>query len=186
MKYVDVSEYGFVIEPRYYYYGWSRSDKVLGRAGAVQALIKAKRYLPKGWNFKIWDMQRPRYVQIQMIESFHRRLKVEHPDLTAAERGELVLKFAAKPLPRVTRLDTHRNGGAIDLTVIDNFEEEIPMGTDHDDLTDKAATDYFEKLTHLGVLGKVFRDNRRILCEAMRKAGFENFSEEWWHWSIDK
>ncbi len=186
MDLLDLSELNFILEPRYYYFGWSKSSKILGKPSAVNALLKARSFLPKGWNFKIWDMQRPRAVQLAMIASFQRRFKVEHPQLNPKQRQELVYKFAAKPLLRVIKTDNHRHGGALDLTVVDRFEEELYMGTDHDNLTEKAALDYFEKIDKPNAVEKMARDNRRILSRAMMKAGFENYAPEWWHWSYPK
>ena len=186
MNFVDLSDHKFIVEPRYYYYGWSASPKVLGRSSAVKALVHARNLLPKGWNFKIWDMQRPRAVQLAMISSFQRRFKVEFPKLCAKDRTDLVFKFAAKPSARVTRVDTHRNGGAVDLTIVDNFEEELYMGTDHDNLSDKAALNYYEKIKRPNSVEKLARDNRRLLSMVLAKAGFENYAPEWWHWSYPK
>lgn len=186
MKFVDLSKYGFVIEPRYYYFGWSKTGKILGRNTAVKALVKARTLLPKGYNFKIWDMQRPRAVQLSMIQSFVRRFKVEYPNLSNKDRLNLVYKFAAKPLLKVSKPDTHRNGGAVDLTIVNKFGHELPMGTDHDSLTLRASTDYYDKLSKPSEIEKAYRNNRRLLKKVMLKAGFENYSPEWWHWSYDK
>lgn len=186
MKFVELSKYGFVIEPRYYYFGWSKSGKILGRSSAVKALLKARALLPKGYNFKIWDMRRPRSVQLAMIQSFVRRFKVEHPNLSSTQRLKLVYNFAAKPLLKVTRPDTHRNGGAVDLTIVNKFGQELPMGTDHDSLTLQASTNYYDKLSKLSEIEKIYRQNRKLLVKVMLKAGFENYNPEWWHWSYGK
>ncbi len=186
LKFVEVKKYGFLIEPRYFYFGWSKSPKVVARLSAVKVLVQAKKLLPAGYNFKIWDAQRSREVQIKMIDSFRRRFTVEQPKLTAKQREELVFKFAAKPLTKVIRLDTHRNGGSFDLTIVDKQGNELYMGTDHDDLTKKAATDYFEKKNNLNAVEKLAKNNRRLLKKILTKTGFINYTREWWHWSWDK
>lgn len=186
IKFVDVRNYGFITEPRYYFYGWSKSSKVLGRDSVVKALIKARRFLPKGYNFKIWDCQRPRKVQIEMIKSFKKRLRLMRPKLSEKEIKKLVFKFCAYPLKRVTRLDTHRRGGSFDLTIINQCGEKLYMGADFDDLTEKAKTDYFEKKKRLNTMEKIAKKNRRLLKKVLTKTGFKNFPLEWWHWSYDK
>jgi zinc D-Ala-D-Ala dipeptidase len=183
MRLVDLAKHKFVVEPRYFFFGWTREPRILGRAGAVKALLRAQKFLPKGHRFKIWDMQRPRYLQLNMIASFRRRFRVAYPGLTAAQVNKLVDKFAAKPLKIVTRIDTHRHGGAVDLTIINSRGQELYMGTDHDDLTERAATDYFEKLARPNAVELEARKNRRVLIRAMKKAGWENYAPEWWHWS---
>lgn len=186
IKFVDLGKYGFVIEPRYYYYGWSRSGKILARESVAKKLIEARSYLPKGFNFKIWDCKRTRSTQILMLDSFRRRFKITHPKLSKNKLEELVFTFGARPVKKVERLDVHRNGGSVDLTIINQRGEELYMGTEFDDLTEKAATDYFKKKKKLNVLEKEARKNRGILIKVMQKAGFVNYATEWWHWSYNK
>lgn len=186
LKFVDLGKFGFVVEPKYYYYGWSRSGKILARESVANKLVEAKSYLPKGFNFKIWDCKRTMGTQILMLDSFRRRFKITHPKLSKNKREELVFSFGARPVKKVERLDVHRNAGSVDLTIIDKIGEELYMGTEFDDLTDKAATEYFEKKNKLTLLGKEACKNRRLLKRIMKKAGFINYENEWWHWSHNK
>ncbi len=121
-----------------------------------------------------------------MLDSFRRRFRVLHPRWSKAQIEKAVFSFGARPLRRVTRLDTHRNGGSFDLTIIDRNGEELYMGTDHDDLTEKAATDYFEGKKKLSSREREARKNRRLLKRVMGKVGFINYTREWWHWSYEK
>lgn len=188
IKFVDVGKYGFIAEPRYFFYGWSKSPRILARDSAVKALIKARRLLPKGYNFKIWDCQRPRKVNLAMLESFKKRIKIAHPNLAYKKRMKLVLRFGGpiSPPTRIARLDTHRNGGSFDLTVVDKKNRELYMGTDYDDLTKKAAIDYFEGKKNPTALEKAAKKNRKLLKKTMEKSGFKNYAAEWWHWSYEK
>lgn len=183
MKLVDLAKFKFITEPRYYYYLWINTPQVLARETVAKRLKKAKTLLPRGYNFKIWDCWRPRAVQIKMIENFRRRLAIANPEKSEAQIRKLVDSFCAKPLKVVTRPDTHRNGGALDLTIVDRQGSELYMGTDFDDATVKAATDFFENKKQLTILDKVARKNRRLLARVMSGAGFENYKNEWWHWS---
>ncbi|HYC79646.1 MAG TPA: M15 family metallopeptidase [Candidatus Binatia bacterium] len=185
MKFVDLQKYGFLIEPRYYFFGWTKEKRVMGRESAVKALLRAQKLLPAGHRFKIWDMQRPRALQIIMRESFRKRLEIHHPKANKAQIEKLVNKFGALPLPdkQVVRPDCHRNGGAVDLTIVNRNGVELYMGTDHDDLTDRAATRYFHNLKNPGMLDLLAKKNRNILIRAMSKAGWDELPAEWWHWS---
>jgi D-alanyl-D-alanine dipeptidase len=87
---------------------------------------------------------------------------------------------------RITRLDTHRNGGSFDLTIVDKNGNELYMGTDHDDLTEKAITDFFETKKNLTLIEKEAKKNRRLLKRVLNEVGFKNYAAEWWHWSFDK
>lgn len=186
IRFVNIGKYGFIIDPRYYFYGWANTVAILGRKSAVENLLQAKKLLPKGYNFKVWDCKRSYKIQELMMKSFKKRLDLLHPKLTANEKKKLLLKFSGGLVKKVERLDTHRNGGAFDLTIVDNIGNELYMGTDFDDLTEKAATDYYENKPNLDVLEKEARENRRLLRNIMKKAGFVNYPIEWWHWSYDK
>lgn len=188
MKLINLAKYRFILEPRYYFYGWSKSPKILGRPSAVKALIKARSFLPKGYNFKIWDGKRSLKIQIAMLDSMWRRLRVMHPRFSHKKREELLFMFGGRRMPpkRIKELDTHRNAGAFDLTIVDQNGDELYMGTDHDDLTEKAALNYFEKRKQLMPLEKTAKKNRRLLKKVMTKAGFKIYEPEWWHWGFDK
>lgn len=189
MKFIDIRPFGFVLEPRYYFFGWSKEPKILARKSALSELVKARSFLPKGYNFKVWDFQRPRSVQLAMLDSFSRRFKIAHPKATKAQIEKMVFTFGAKPLPdrQVTRPDCHRNGGAVDLTIVDKNGNELYMGTDHDDLTKRAATNYFETKKHLTASSEEeAKKNRQLLIKVMTKAGWDNYAPEWWHWSTTK
>ena len=186
IKFVEVKRYGFITEPRYYFWGWNKSPRILARNSAVRALIKAKKLLPKGYNFKIWDAKRTYNVQAEMVKSFRRRLKLLHPKLSKNKLEKLVFKFSGGLAKSVKRLDAHRKGGSFDLTIINKKGEELYMGTDHDDLTKKAATDYYEKKKNLNHLEKEAKKNRRLLKRVLEKTGFRNYTPEWWHWSYDR
>jgi zinc D-Ala-D-Ala dipeptidase len=125
-------------------------------------------------------------VQKKMRASFLRRLRQMHPDLAPKEIRKLLDTFAGPAVRVVKRLDTHRHGGAVDLTVVDHRGRELYMGTDHDDLTPKAGTKYYEKVRTLSHMDYTARKNRRILIHAMKKAGWVNYEPEWWHWSTAK
>ncbi len=187
MQYVDLSEHGFVLEPRYYFYGWSSSPKIMGRASLVDALVCARSHLPNGFNFKIWDVKRRRRTQTLMRNSFRRRLRMAYPERSRSEIESLVTQFGAKlPNPnRMPRWDTHLWGGAIDLTIVDPDRNELYMGTDHDDLTPKAALDYYENHSSLSRLDREAKRNRRLLKRVMLGAHFKPYSIEWWHWSFE-
>lgn len=186
LKFVDLRKYGFMIEPKYYFYGWTRSAKVLARKSVAKNLVEAKSYLPEGYNFKIWDCKRTLNTQINMLDSFRRRLRLAHPKMSKKNLEELVFTFGARPIKRVERLDAHRNGGSVDLTIVNREGQELYMGTEFDDLTEKAATDYFEKKKKLNTLEKEAQKNRQILINVMIKAEFINYAPEWWHWSYNK
>jgi len=180
-KLVDLAKYGFVIEPRYWFWGWSDGPTVLGRASLAARLVKARKALPRGYNFKIWDCQRPLKVQLRMIASFRKRLAAANPGVRGEAFEKLVFTFASRPKRVITRMDHHRHGGAIDLTIVDAEGRELWMGGDHDDLTPVAALDYFETRKPRTATERLAKTNRRLLKKAMVSGGFGTYAPEWWH-----
>lgn len=157
---------------------------ICGRESAVKALVAARKFLPKGYNFKIWDMKRSRKTQLEIISSFRKRFQLMYPRLSAKRIDSLVYTYAAKPYKKVQRLDTHRNGGAVDLTIVDGKGRELYMGTDHDNLTVESALDYYEEFINLNQWQKQAWANRRLLKKVMLSAGWHAYPPEWWHWEF--
>ena len=186
IRLVDLAPHGFVLEPRYYFYGWANTPRMRARKSAVEALLDARSLLPAGFNFKIWDAHRPYEVQVAMLNSFRQRLTFMYPHHSQGYIKKLLIKFGGRPLKTVSRLDTHRNGGAFDLTIVDAAGNELYMGTDHDDLTPTAALDFFDRRKQLSVLEEVALKSRHLLKQVMTKAGFKPYRPEWCHWSCDK
>jgi len=183
---VDVSHYGFITEPRYYYYGWSKTPQILVRKSLVDLLKIAKARLPKGYNFKIYDGLRTFETQKKMSDSFWKRLKIMHPRLGDEMLFLILVKFSGGLMKKVAKMDTHRNGGALDLTIVDQNGFKLYMGTDVDDLTEKAALDYYKNRKKFFSLDRIARKNRMLLKEVMTSAGFKGYKYEWWHWTYDK
>lgn len=182
MNLVDLTPYGFVLEPRYWFFGWTRTPRLRLRPAVADQLARARERLPSGWNFKVWDGFRTYNTQVRMIESFRRRLACANPSLPNAAREKLVWRYAARPKRVVTRLDTHRAGGAVDLTLLDAAGRELDLGTDHDALVPEAALGFHERKARLSPRERGIRDNRRILALAMTSSGFLRYPPEWWHW----
>ena len=181
--FVDLSSYGFVLEPRYWFFGWSRTPNLRLRLTVADQLAQAREALPKGFNFKVWDGYRTYTTQVLMIASFRKRLACANPDLSEAAREKLVWRYAARPKRKVTRPDAHRTGGAVDLTIVDASGRELDMGTDHDALVPEAALDFYERKSRLSPRERTIRDNRRLLKKAMKSADFLGYAPEWWHFS---
>lgn len=107
------------------------------------------------------------------------------PRLSREKIDKLVFTYAARPYKTVKRLDTHRNGGAMDLTIVDRQEKELWMGTDHDNLTLEAALDYYGYKKSLPAFEQEAKKNRRLLKEVFLKAGLVPYAPERWHWSYN-
>lgn len=109
-----------------------------------------------GYSIKIWDCYRPWSVQ----RIFWERVPDE--------------RYVADP----QKGSRHNRGCAVDLTLVDSHGDEIFMGTDFDDFSQKAHRDY----TDLPI--EVIK-NRKLLQEIMEKNRFIGWENEWWHFDFE-
>ncbi|HHY75894.1 MAG TPA: D-alanyl-D-alanine dipeptidase [Firmicutes bacterium] len=121
--------------------------------GTAEKLIAANReFAQMGYRLKIWDAYRPPSAQKALWEAF------PDPNFVAPpERGSI-----------------HTRGAAVDVTLVDMDGNELPMPTDFDDFSEKAAIDYD------GCTEEQAK-NRELLAEIMVKHGFNRIKSEWWH-----
>jgi zinc D-Ala-D-Ala dipeptidase len=175
---VDLSTYGFALDPIYYQRGFSSTPKMYLRLAVAGKLQDVQCGLPQGFRLKIWDGWRARKIQNAIYAHFLEALRLKHPDWSEERLRHETALFAA-PAARPEAVPQHATGGAVDLTIVDAAGKELEMGTGFDHLGPEAASRYFEE----NAINAVVRDNRRLLREAMLKADFADYHGEWWHFS---
>ncbi|MBX7146637.1 MAG: D-alanyl-D-alanine dipeptidase [Alphaproteobacteria bacterium] len=108
-----------------------------------------------GYRFKIFDAFRPSEAQWVLWN--------KNPDPN----------FLADP----RRGSPHSRGVAIDLTLLDQDNKELDMGTKFDE---------FSPLSHHGNLSisEIAQKNRAILLGIMTAAGWDFYRNEWWHYQL--
>ncbi|MBA8666950.1 M15 family metallopeptidase [Holosporaceae bacterium 'Namur'] len=78
----------------------------------------------------------------------------------------------------VAKYSGHSRGSAVDLTIITlEGKEELNMGTRVDFIDELSATQNPD-------ISFEAKKNRLMLRSIMEKYGFENYSKEWWHYSL--
>ena len=123
---------------------------------AAEALERAIKYAAgMGLRFKIFDAYRPPEAQFKLWEHTPDPNFLAHP-----ERGS-----------------PHSRGVAVDLTLLDGSGAELDMGTE------------FDAFTHLShhrcvEVSAQAQQNRLILLGIMTLAGFDFYSNEWWHYQL--
>jgi D-alanyl-D-alanine dipeptidase len=121
--------------------------------GRVQERLRAR-----GLGLLVWDAYRPVRATEAMVEWATRTDQVHLLD-----DGY------------IARRSRHNLGVAIDLTAVDTATgRPLDMGTPYDTFGAEAHT--------ANATGEVAR-NRAILVDAMEAEGFENYDQEWWHFS---
>lgn len=119
------------------------------------------------YRFIVYDGVRPHRVQKEMWESW---------DAPAEKKR----KYLASP----DQHSMHNYGAAVDLSILDEYDEPLDMGTPYDHFGEKAYPSKEDELMEEGELTEEQVKNRRLLRDLMEKAGFSGIPTEWWHFSV--
>lgn len=151
------------------------------RAEVYDRLVEAAKNLPKGYRFRIWDAWRPFALQNELYIKYREDIIKEFhlESCSEVQQRDVIRKFVSEPVADKTVPPVHTTGGAIDLTIIDEKNQELEMGTAFDEFTEKTHTAFFEKETN-----EIVKENRRLLYWVMSQAGFTNLPSEWWHYDF--
>lgn len=140
---------------------------------ALQALSAAADDLRKqGYRLLIWDTYRPQKAVDNFVEWINdpnsEGNKSFYPDLKKSDllKGNYIAEKSG-----------HTRGSTVDLTLIKTDGSFVDMGGTFDLFSEISHPDY-KKLT------KEQKKNRKILHDAMIKAGFQGIDSEWWHFTL--
>jgi D-alanyl-D-alanine dipeptidase len=147
---------------------------VLVRQGLALRLVEARNALPSGVDLKVIEGHRSIADQSAIIERYTGELRELHPDADAVELDRLSSRFVA-PLA----VAPHVAGAAVDLTLVDDWGDELWMGTVVDATPEQSDGACFFNAE----VDAEARRNRTVLADALSGAGLVNYPTEWWHWS---
>ncbi len=126
------------------------------RYGTLKKLIIADEIIKdQGLRLVVWDAFRPFEAQFRLWEV------CPNDD------------YVADPYKGSSR---HNRGCAIDVTLADNEGNLLEMPSDFDDFTALADRDYSD-------VSDTAAKNSQLLEDAMIKAGFKPYFNEWWHYN---
>ncbi|MBR0042150.1 MAG: D-alanyl-D-alanine dipeptidase, partial [Bacteroides sp.] len=77
----------------------------------------------------------------------------------------------------------HNYGMAVDITIVDEQGEWLPMGTGFDHFGIEAHITNEDELVKEGKITNEERQNRVLLRNIMQEAGFIPLYNEWWHFN---
>ena len=144
------------------------------RKSVSDLLTKASQNLPNGYKILVVTAYRPLWMQKKLYRARLRQMAKKYPfkmifNYPGWKRE--VGKYTSPPGG-----SSHQCGSAVDLTLIDENEKRVDMGT--------TLTDFGEKVnTYSLQISDKQKENRKILLDTMTKAGFINYPLEWWHFS---
>ncbi|MFZ2314541.1 MAG: M15 family metallopeptidase [Gammaproteobacteria bacterium] len=170
---IDVRELNLEINNKRSMY-YDRYTEV--RESVAMRLAQAIDFLPNGYTILFSEGHRPIDLQEQMYNEYYAELASAHPDWSEETLYQETTMFIASP----EDVPPHSTGGAIDLTLLDENGMELDMGSPLDEAPNKNEQRNFTFAQNVSDQAKA---NRKILFDAMTKAGFVNYPAEWWHWS---
>lgn len=132
-------------------------------------LIAAQKYLKEKYPYYtlvIFDAVRPRSVQYKMWNAI---------DVPYYERS----KYVSNP----DNASLHNFGAAVDLSIRDENNIDLDMGTPYDFFGELAYPREEDRLFDEGKLTMKQLLNRKILRDIMIRAGFMPITTEWWHFN---
>ena len=125
------------------------------RKEAIYQLALVQDYLRSlGYGLKFFDCYRPRPIQQKLWDKIPNASYVTPP----------------------WKGSEHNKGLAVDLTIVDADNKELPMGSGYDYFGKEAHHDYFGH-------SDTIIDNRTLLKTTMETYGFYPIRTEWWHYS---
>lgn len=134
--------------------------------------IAAEDLRKQGYRLLIWDTYRPQKAVDNFVEWINNPNdegdKSFYPDLKKSDliKGNYIAEKSG-----------HTRGSTVDLTLIKKDGSYVDMGGTFDLFSEISHPDY-KKLT------KEQKKNRKILHDAMIKAGFTGIDSEWWHFTL--
>jgi D-alanyl-D-alanine dipeptidase len=144
------------------------------RKSVSDLLTQASQNLPNGYKILVVTAYRPLWMQKklwknrlwQMAKKYPFKMVFNYPRWKREVR-----KYTSPPGG-----SSHQCGAAVDVTLLDNNNNRIDMGT--------TLTDFGEKVnTYSEQISPKQKENRKILYDTMTKVGFINYPLEWWHFS---
>ena len=135
---------------------------------AAKMVIRAQEILRREqpeYSLLIFDAARPMEVQRKMSE-WAKKTNNEYYIADPSKGGGL-----------------HNYGMAVDVTIVDDRGEWLPMGTAFDSFGPESNTDKEEDLLKKRRISPSEYNNRKFLRRIMEKAGFTSVASEWWHFN---
>ena len=181
-KLVNLDEFKcprLLVHPYYYNEGYAEAlPTCYVRQQVAVNLCEASKYLPSNWKLVVLDGWRPINLQRALFEKLSRKLDVP------IERKSIIKDFVSVPSENPHNPSPHLTGGAVDVSLVDDQNQFVPMGTDFDHFGINSATRSLEERISAISPSSLEMDwlrNRRILFHSMRSVGFTNYAHEWWH-----
>ncbi len=176
--------------------GYEAAECILTKR-AANALAKVQtRLKARGLSLKVYDCYRPQRAVKDFVRWSQNKDKKTKPEFYPTLK-----KTRLFGLGYIARRSTHSRGSTVDLTIVPLPAEKQPKYSfDKQVACFEAAEsryldnsldfgtgyDCFHELSHTKNpnISEVARRNRALLVNEMARVGFDNYSKEWWHFTL--
>ncbi len=148
------------------------------RESVVEMLNKAQKSLPKGHRLKIMSIYRGLKQQTEMYNKQYKEAKKKNPSWPKNILRRETNRWVHPPDVRTP--PGHSTGGAVDLMIVGRDGEQLDFISPYEFGKDNSllyCPTFAEKVSDRA------KSSRLMLIKAMTKAGFTNYTGEYWHWS---
>ena len=152
--------------------GYNAPIAYITKEGANALSAAAESLRKQGYRLLIWDSYRPQ----KAVDNFVSWINNPNDEGDRSFYPELKKSDLVKGGYIATK-SSHTRGSTVDLTLIKKDGSFVDMGGTFDLFSEISHPDY-KKLT------RNQKKNRKILHDAMIKAGFEGIDSEWWHFTL--
>ena len=133
----------------------------------------SKQLKEKNLKIKLYDAYRSYENQEKSWQRRYIEAKKKFPNLSEEEIERMTKLKVSKVIDK-DNVGGHQTGGAIDITLVDENMRELNMGTGY-------AVHNNKTKTNSSNLTKEEKTNRDYLVSSLKKLGFVNYPNEWWH-----
>lgn len=160
----------------------TRNDYTFVREGIYTRLLHAQSLLPAGIYLRLYEGYRSLNIQRMLFADEQERVRKRLPGISKAELfNEATRMVSAVAYPDGTlNIPPHNTGAAVDLFLVDESGTMLDFGMDIYRWTETAPD---LCLTQASGISDIAMANRVLLGDAMTRAGFVNYLQEWWHFS---
>lgn len=177
--------------------GYEAPECILTKRAALALSAVQKRLKKRGLSLKVYDCYRPQRAVDDFI-AWSRRPKDQK---TKPEFYPTLDKRKLFALGYIARRSAHSRGSTVDLAIVP-----LPAESQPDYSADRQVAcfevaekryqdnsldfgtgyDCFHERSHTRNprVGEIAKRNRQLLVSEMAKAGFKNYSKEWWHFTL--
>jgi D-alanyl-D-alanine dipeptidase len=145
------------------------------REGLAARLLRAAAMLPDGLRLLVTEGYRPLDLQVRYFEEYAAELRQANPEWSEAHLRTQTSRSLSPP-----EVAPHVAGAAVDLTLCTAVGTELDLGTPVNASPEESDGACYTAASNIS---DIARDNRRVLSDALTRAGFVNYPTEWWHWS---